>query len=461
MSAMKRRPAGFLLALSVMAAAVCFSDTELGEGLLLPGVPETANQFGREGESIEEEESSEEEDEGTEEGAEFDTPLNALSACLMDAQSGRVLYEKNGYQEMPMASTTKIMTCLVVLENTSPDEVVTVSHYASTMPDVQLGITEGEQYYVGDLLYSLMLESHNDVAVALAEHVGGSVEEFCDMMTARAKAMGAYHTSFQTPNGLDAEGHYTTAADLARIGSFALTNEEFVAITNTASHTFQEISGKRSFTVNNKNRFLDMMDGAIGIKTGFTGKAGYCFVGGVKREDRTLVSVVLGCGWPPNRDLKWADTTALMEYGLEHYEVREVFEEDPELAPAAVYGGKEREAKLSCIGSLALLMRADEEVTVEYRVVSGLTAPFSQGTQAGTADYYVDGELVASFPILTAEAVERIDFAFCLRWAMENFCLLGNGRQARTGARTRSLYSLTLLIFFLDGITGFLRTDMI
>ena len=426
MSRMKKKPAEFLLALSAMVIAVCFCHTEICGGLTLAGVPEALAGSEEGGEPTEErEEEGTTREEHDSEGTVFDTPLNALSACLMDAESGRVLYEKNGYQEMPMASTTKIMTCLVILENAPADEIVTVSRYASTMPDVQLGITEGEQYYVGDLLYSLMLESHNDVAVALAEHVGGSVEAFCDMMTARAKSIGAYHTSFKTPNGLDADGHYTTAADLARIGSFALTNEEFVAITNTASHTFQEINGKRSFTVNNKNRFLEMMDGAIGIKTGFTGKAGYCFVGGVKREDRTLVSVVLGCGWPPNKNLKWTDTTALMEYGLENYEKQNIFEENPDIEPVAVYGGKETEVPLTCRGSLELLMREDERVTVEYSLVSGLTAPVELGTQAGTADYYVNEELIASFPVMTEEAVEKLDLAFCLSWVLENFSAQG------------------------------------
>ena len=145
--------------------------------------------------------------------------LYAQSAVLMDADSGRILFEKNGYEQRPMASTTKIMTLIVTLENANLDEVVTVSDYAASMPDVQLGIRAGEQFRLEDLLYSLMLESHNDSAVAVAEHVGGSVEGFAALMNAKARDIGCYDTYFITPNGLDAEDengvHSTTAADLA------------------------------------------------------------------------------------------------------------------------------------------------------------------------------------------------------------------------------------------------------
>ncbi|MBQ3028926.1 MAG: D-alanyl-D-alanine carboxypeptidase, partial [Lachnospiraceae bacterium] len=139
--------------------------------------------------------------------------LHAYSAVLYDGNAGRVLYEKNGYEILPMASTTKIMTLLIVLEQTEPTDIVTVSQTAAKQPDVQLNMNTGEQYYVGDLCYSLMLESHNDTAVALAEHVGGSVEGFADLMNAKAKALGAYSANFVTPNGLDAEGHGISAAD--------------------------------------------------------------------------------------------------------------------------------------------------------------------------------------------------------------------------------------------------------
>ena len=162
--------------------------------------------------------------------------LYAKSAVLMDAESGRVLYAKNGMEQMPMASTTKIMTLLVTLENANLDDVVTVSKYASSMPDVQLNIREGEQYYLKDLVYSLILESHNDSAVAIAEHVAGSIEEFAALMNCKAMEIGCKDSCFITPNGLDATAtsiradgvekdivHSTTASDLASIMSYCIT----------------------------------------------------------------------------------------------------------------------------------------------------------------------------------------------------------------------------------------------
>lgn len=246
-----------------------------------------------------------------------DSDLYARAALLMEGNTGQILYSKNGEQQLPMASTTKIMTLIVLLEQANPDDIVTFSQNAASQPDVQMNAKLGEQYYLRDLYYSLMLESHNDTAVALAEHIGGTVEGFAEIMNQKAKEIGAENTHFVTPNGLDAKEHYTTAYDLALITYYALKIPEFVKITTTKSHTIKEINGKRTLTVTNKNRFLSMMEGAIGVKTGFTGEAGYCFVGAIQRADRVLISVVLGCRWPPFRDAKWTDTRKLMDYGLQ------------------------------------------------------------------------------------------------------------------------------------------------
>lgn len=339
--------------------------------------------------------------------------LNSLSALLMDAENNRVLYELNGYKEMPMASTTKIMTCIVALENANMNDVVTVSSYAAGMPDVQLNIRKGEQYYLNDLMYSLMLESHNDVAVAIAEHIGGSVEGFATMMNDKARELGCNNTNFITPNGLDAEGHYTTARDLALISSYAIQNKDFIDITNTSSHQFKELTSGRSFSVSNKNKFLYMMDGAIGIKTGFTGNAGYCFVGAVKRLDRTLISVVLGCGWPPNKSLKWTDTKRLMTYGLDNYEKKQLFVER-DFKPVYVDNGQTSYIGLQLKkGDINLLLRTDEKVRIEYQIPNILTAPQEKGKIVGRASYYIDDNLYTELPIYTIDESKRIDYKFC------------------------------------------------
>ncbi|MHB8128512.1 MAG: D-alanyl-D-alanine carboxypeptidase family protein [Mobilitalea sp.] len=340
--------------------------------------------------------------------------LHALSSLLLDASNNRVLYEENGYKTKAMASTTKIMTCIVTLENANLGDVVTVSSNAARMPDVQLNINTGEQYYLKDLLYSLMLESHNDVAVAIAEHVGGSVEGFATMMNNKAKELGCEDTKFVTPNGLDAEGHYTTARDLAVIASYAIKNDKFITVTNTSSHVFKEIKKGRSYTVTNKNKFLYMMEGAIGIKTGFTGDAGYCFVGEIKRPDKTLISVVLGCGWPPNKSLKWTDTKRLMNYGINNYKDTQIFE-DVNLEPIFVKEGQQKLEPLTMEGDLSLLLRKDEIVKVEYDIPKMLEAPVKASSIVGNAKYYIDDKLYAEIPIYTSENISRIDFEFCFR----------------------------------------------
>ncbi len=351
--------------------------------------------------------------------------LNALSACLMDASNGRVLYSKDAYKEMSMASTTKIMTLLVVLEYANLDEIVTVSSNAAKQPDVQLNINTGEQYVLRDLLYSLMLESHNDTAVAIAEHVGGSVEGFCNMMTEKAKELGANHTSFKTPNGLDADGHYTTARDLSLIASYAIKNPDFCKIVGTSTYQFNEVNRKRSFSINNRNRFLYMMKGAIGIKTGFTGKAGYCFVGAVDVNGKILVSTVLGSGWPPHKSYKWADTTKLMDYGLTNFEVYSLYERltSDSLSikipdEIAVRNGKIASVKIQSSTeflSERLLLREGEEVTVKLNIPEYITAPTAEGVKVGDICYYINQNLFRKVPITTVAATEKIDLPYLIR----------------------------------------------
>lgn len=358
--------------------------------------------------------------------------LHAYSAVLYDGTVGRVLYEKNGYEVLPMASTTKIMTLLVVLEHTNPEDVVTVSQNAAKQPDVQLNMNTGEQYYVKDLCYSLMLESHNDTAVALAEHVGGSVEEFAALMNVKAKALGAYSANFVTPNGLDADGHGITAADLAKIAAYAVKQEEFRAITTTASHTFRELTKGRTFTVNNKDAFLTMMEGAIGVKTGFTGKAGYCFVGALERDDRLLISVVLASGWPPHKTYKWNDTRLLMNYGLDGFKLLPLLDNTvnlPELSHMPVEKGQKEAVSLifapealQNAKEFCLLRTGDERVSCNMEFFENrLNAPVEAGRTVGELLISIDGECMKKIPVQTAEAVAPVDFKFYFNQIKELF----------------------------------------
>ena len=341
--------------------------------------------------------------------------LYARSAALYDANGGRILFGKKQDEKLPMASTTKIMTCIVILEYGGLDDIVTVSKNAARQPDVQLNIQTGEQYYLKDLLYSLMLESHNDVAVALAEHVGGSVEGFASMMNQCAKKIGCRQTNFVTPNGLDAAEHYTTAVELCKIAAYAIKNETFLEIINTSSQQFQEIISGRSFVVSNKNRFLQMYHGAIGVKTGFTGNAGYCFVGAVKREGETLVSAVLGSGWPPNKNYKWSDTKALMDYGFTYYSRRPFFQEHINLPKISVLGGQETEVSLTTKKVKAEMLadgHENEKIVMELR--NPQTAPVRAGEKVGSMYYYLDDKIWKEEPIYAKQSVNKSDFLFAL-----------------------------------------------
>lgn len=388
-----------------------------------------------------------------------ESELYARSAVLMDADSGRILYEKAGEEQRPMASTTKIMTCILTLEKGNLNELVSVSSYAASMPDVQLNIREGEYYRLGDLLYSLMLESHNDTAVAIAEHIGGSVEGFAKMMNQKAEELGCHHTCFITPNGLDASKeietedgsvktveHSTTAEDLARIMSYCIKKspqkEKFLEITRTASYSFTNqklledgstVAGERSFSCNNHNAFLNMMDGVLSGKTGFTGNAGYCYVGALERDGRTYVVALLACGWPNNKSYKWSDTKKLMNYGIENYQKVDFSKEPVKeewLKEIPVYGGKTKElfqdtsAKVyakKTSNAPVILMKPGEKVEISCSVKNKLDAPIEKDQVVGHIQYLVDNNVYWEQEICILDGIEKTDFWWYVNRIIEVF----------------------------------------
>lgn len=353
--------------------------------------------------------------------------LYALSAVLLDATNNRILYEKNADQIMPMASTTKIMTAIIALENGNMDDVVTVSKKAASMPKVHLGMWEGEQYYLKDLMKSLMLESHNDSAVAIAEHIGQSVEGFAQMMNQKARDLGCSQTFFITPNGLDAEidgkQHSTTAYELAKIAAYAIQNPKFDELIATRSASFCELTTQRSFNVHNKDRFLDMMSGAIGIKTGFTNKAGYCFVGAIERDGIKLVSVVLASGWPPHKNYKWTDTKALMNYGIDNYRYRNIEQEEiPE--SLVVLDGIEDETELYMEKEEISCLLADwDKVKTECEMKDCVTAPVQKNEIVGYEKIYINDEVYKVFPIKVKNSVGKYTYRYCLDKVLKCYIL--------------------------------------
>ncbi len=358
--------------------------------------------------------------------------LFAMSACLMDAATGRVLYAKNAQQQMPMASTTKIMTCILALELGQADALVTVSERAARQPKVHMGASVGEQFLLKDLLYSLMLESHNDAAVMIAEQVSGSVEAFAQEMNRKAREIGCEQSYFITPNGLDAEDeqgvHSTTAADLARIMRYCIRESSkkdlFLEITRTPAYTFWNHEKTKVYQATNHNAFLNMMEGALSGKTGYTNDAGYCYVGALQSGGETYIVSLLACGWPNNKNYKWQDTKKLMQYGLEHYDWQDVFEEKefPRVHVKNGQGQRIGEIATTSLGfaekredlTVPLLMRQDESVEIIYDLPSQLAAPVAQGQKVGSVSYYMDGILLKTYPVYVMESVPEIDFSWCL-----------------------------------------------
>ena len=371
-----------------------------------------------------------------------DLKLYAQAAVLMDADSGRVLYGKNPKEVLPMASTTKIMTCILALEYGSLEDEVEVSAYAASMPKVKLYVRQGEKYRLRALLYSLMLESHNDSAVVIAEAVGGSVEGFAVMMNQKARDIGCYDTYFITPNGLDAvvndsgKIHSTTAADLAKIMAYCVTDsparEEFLEITRTISYDFTNAEGSRNFHCNNHNAFLGMMQEALSGKTGFTNNAGYCYVGAVTSEGRTFTVALLACGWPNNRSYKWSDMKKLAAYGMEHYQYRDLYE-NKEFQAIPVINGITGEQgtpyeKVSVPvvledheETLPYLLGEEDRVEVKTQVAKTLTAPIEDHTEVGEVSYYLNGQLIKRYAVYTKGAVEERSFGWICRYIWRIF----------------------------------------
>lgn len=393
--------------------------------------------------------------------------LYARGAVLMDADSGRVLYGKEEDVALPMASTTKIMTCILALEHGNQEDEVEISSLAASQPQVRLGVTKGDSFYLKDLLYSLMLESHNDAAVAIAEHVGGSVEGFAEMMNDKAEEIGCSDTHFITPNGLDAvemtdgreQRHSTTARDLALIMRYCIMTspqkEAFLEITRTPAYGFANRQGSRSYNCVNHNAFLTMMDGALSGKTGFTGGAGYCYVGALRRGDRTFIVALLACGWPNHKTYKWVDTRKLMEYGLANYEYQNIYKE-VDLKPVKVSGGipdmeecdpyaevraevelREKggadtqkgeetgaeQAGMNADGELKFLVSAEDEVRIDVTYAGEIQAPVKKGTKVGKVVYNLNDEAVKEYDLVLKKDIAEKDWKYMGRYVLQEFLM--------------------------------------
>ena len=361
--------------------------------------------------------------------------LYAGAAVLTDADSGRILYGKAANTPMANASTTKILTCILALENGNPEDVVTVSEYACKMPAVKMGFAAGDRFYLKDLLYALMLESYNDAAVAIAEHIAGSVEGFADKMNQKAAELGCENSHFITPNGLDAEDeggiHSTTAYDLSRIMAYCIRNEEFLEITRADSRQVSDLDGSRTYSLQNHNALLSMMDGALSGKTGFTADAGYCYVGAYRSGEHTYTFALLACGWPNHKDYKWSDSRQLIVYADATYSDRVISEGEKNFRIPLAQAVRREEGICfppsigACTTGEAVtgFLSDSDQIEIRYDLPETLTAPLKAGEVIGAEEIYLNGQLYGSRQVVLTETAELFDYSWCLKFVLQETAL--------------------------------------
>lgn len=319
--------------------------------------------------------------------------VSAKAAILMHADSGRVLYEKNADEHMLIASTTKIMTAIVVLEHCELDDLVEVDSRSAGIEGSSMYLKAGESYTVEDLLYGLLLVSGNDAASALALHVADSMEEFAELMNSKAAELGMTESSFKNAHGLDEEGHYSTARDMAKLAAYCMGNEDFARIAGTVSHTVGEQ------TLVNHNRLLREYDGCLGLKTGYTMAAGRTLVTCAERDGARYVCVTL------NDPADWDDHKALYDWAFANYSFAEVIPAGLSYEVPLI-SGAEMTAPAETEGAAYALIQNGESYDMELELPAFAFAPISEGDRAGRAVACSDGQEIASVRIVYSEDVE-------------------------------------------------------
>lgn len=348
----------------------------------------------------------------------MDPPVvTARAAIVLDQATGRILFSKNAHEQLPMASTTKIMTAIMAIESGKLSDVVKVSENASLVEGSSVDLEAGEEKTVEELLYGLILRSGNDAAIALAEYLAGSVEEFAQRMTERAHQLGAMHTKFMNPHGLNHEEHFTTAYDLAVIAAHAMTLPKFREIAATPERKISWTGRQYDRILRNQNKLLTMYEGAEGIKTGWTTPAGRCFVGAASRNDWRLISVVL------NAPQMWEDTIALLDFGFGRYQWKKVVEANTPLKTIVVNNGIRDKVALVSKNNIGLPLKDNEEqlLRFEFNAPEEIKAPVIKGQELGSLQIYFGKQLVHEAPLVAATDVESTGFFSGLRNLWKRF----------------------------------------
>lgn len=330
--------------------------------------------------------------------------IEAGAAIVMDMKSGRVLYEKNAHARKAIASTTKIMTAIVALEKGNLDDKVKVSKRAASIRGSTINLKAGEEMTLKELLYGLMLRSGNDAAIAIAEHIGGSVEGFATMMNQKAQELGLKNTQFKTPHGLDTPGHYSTAYELAQMTRYALNNPMFSKIVGTQNIS---VAGRNFYTT---NEMLGAYPGADGVKTGYTGQAGRCLVTSATRNNMRFISVVLNCA---SRSIRAQNSRAILDYAFNNYSLCKLLDESDNVDTLTVSKGKADVINIVPEEGIEMPLTEEERNNMETSVClyhEKLIAPIPAGLEVGYMEFSVNGNTIARATLKTKESVDRKRF---------------------------------------------------
>lgn len=336
-----------------------------------------------------------------------DLGLNAKSAILMEESTGNILYESNPDERLPIASVTKVMTMLLIMEavdsgKISLDDMVTVSENAMSYGGSTMFLETGEQLTVNDMLKGIAVASANDGCVAMAEHLAGSESAFVDMMNEKAKELGMENTHFMNTNGLDEDDHYSSARDVAIMSRELMKHETIFNYTSIWMDTLR--GGK--FQLANTNKLIRFYDGANGLKTGSTSKALCCLSAAAKRNDMQLIAVVLGA---PTSAERFASAKSLLDYGFANYEVNTQITAGDEVQKIAVEKGVDKEVDVVAGDSCSTLVKKGQEdnITKEIKIDETTTAPIEAGQKIGTMTISRDGEVIADIDLNASSAVEK------------------------------------------------------
>lgn len=353
--------------------------------------------------------------------------INSRRYIVYDRISKSMIIGKNEDVKSAMASTTKIMTTIVILEKADLNETVTVSVKAGGTGGSRLGLKRGDKTSVKDLLYGLMLRSGNDAAVALAEHVGGSVKEFAELMNEKAAELGLTNTHFVTPHGLDDPNHYTTALELAKLTDYAMDNETFARIVGTKSTTIYINNQPRQ--INNTNELLGVLNGVVGVKTGFTNNAGRCLVTETKRNNMDIITIVLGADTKKDRT---KDSVNLIEYTFSKYKMYNLEEQIIEEfnkwknineKRILIIKGKQSNPKLA-LGAIekAIIPICDND-KIEYSInaLTEAKAPVEQWNVMGTLTVKLNGKILENIDIVNVNEVQKRDWKDYFKIVLNRF----------------------------------------